>query len=138
MYPEELVAPMRGDLTSVGFIELKTEDEVENHFDDHKGTSLLVINSVCGCAAGSARPGVAMAVDKSAKKPDHLATVFAGVDKEATQKAREYTMPYPPSSPSIALFKDGELVHFVERHHIEGRSAEIIGQHLVQVFEEYC
>ncbi|WP_109832343.1 BrxA/BrxB family bacilliredoxin [Reichenbachiella versicolor] len=138
MYPEELVAPMRTDLTSVGFDEFKTANEVEQHMTDHKGTTLLVINSVCGCAAGSARPGVKMAVSGAEKKPDALATVFAGVDKEAVQKAREYTMPYPPSSPAIALFKDGELAHFVERHHIEGRSAEMIADHLVNVFDEFC
>ena len=138
MYPEELVAPMREDLTSVGFNEFKTSEEVDNHLTEHKGTTLLMINSVCGCAAGAARPGVKWAVQQSDKKPDVLATVFAGVDKEAVAKAREYTLPYPPSSPSIALFKDGELVHFVERHHIEGRSAEMIGNHLLEVFNEYC
>lgn len=138
MYPEELVAPMRTDLTSVGFTELKTAEDVDNHFSDHKGTTLLVINSVCGCAAGAARPGVKFAVNSSDKKPDTLATVFAGVDQAAVAKAREYAMPYPPSSPSIALFKDGELVHFIERHHIEGRNAEMIGNHLVEVFNEYC
>ena len=138
MYPEELVAPMRADLTSVGFEEFKTAGEVDNHLTDHAGTTLMVINSVCGCAAGAARPGVKMAVQHSEKKPDNLTTVFAGVDADAVQKAREYTLPYPPSSPSIALFKDGELVHFVERHHIEGRSAEMIGDHLVGVFDEYC
>jgi putative YphP/YqiW family bacilliredoxin len=138
MYPEELVAPMRTDLTVAGFQELTTPEEVESHLKDHKGTSLLVINSVCGCAAGAARPGIKIALAHSSKKPDQLATVFAGVDKEATAKAREYTLPYPPSSPSIALFKDGELVHFVERHHIEGRPAELIARHLIGVFEEYC
>ncbi|MTI30637.1 BrxA/BrxB family bacilliredoxin [Xanthovirga aplysinae] len=138
MYPEELVAPMREDLTSVGFTEFKTAEEVDAHLKDQKGTTLLVINSVCGCAAGAARPGVKFAVSNSEKKPDTLATVFAGVDQEAVAKAREYTLPYPPSSPSIALFKDGELVHFIERHHIEGRNAEMIGNHLLQVFEEYC
>ncbi len=138
MYPEELVRPMRAELTDIGFEELKSVDEVEKHLKDHKGTSLLVINSVCGCAAGAARPGVRMAIKNSTKKPNHLTTVFAGVDKEATAKAREFTIPYPPSSPSIALFKDGQLVHFLERHHIEGRPAEIIGQHLIEVFEEYC
>ena len=138
MYPEELVAPMRTDLTSVGFKEFKSAEEVENHMKSQKGTTLLVVNSVCGCAAGAARPGVKWAVKQSSKKPDTLATVFAGVDKEAVAKVREYTLPYPPSSPSIALFKDGELVHFIERHHIEGRNAEMIGNHLVQVFEEYC
>ncbi|MEQ8550069.1 MAG: BrxA/BrxB family bacilliredoxin [Cyclobacteriaceae bacterium] len=138
MYPEELVAPMRVELTNVGFDELKTVDQVDAHLKNHKGTSLVVINSVCGCAAGSARPGVAMAVNASPKKPDHLATVFAGVDMEATSKLREYTLPYPPSSPSIAMFKDGELIHMVERHHIEGRPAELIANHLVEVFNEYC
>jgi len=138
MYPEELVRPMRAELATIGFDELKSATEVENHLKEKKGTTLLVINSVCGCAAGTARPGVAMALDNSEKKPVNLATVFAGVDQEATAKAREYTLPFPPSSPSIALFKDGELVHFVERHHIEGRPAEIIGEHLSGVFEEYC
>ncbi len=138
MYPEHLVAPMRDDLTVSGFKELKTPEEVESHLEDHKGTSLVVINSVCGCAAGSARPGVKLALERSGKKPDQLATVFAGVDMEATSKAREFTVPYPPSSPSIALFKDGELVHFIERHHIEGRPAEMIAEHLSDVFEEFC
>jgi putative YphP/YqiW family bacilliredoxin len=138
MYPEQLVAPMRTDLTSAGFKELRTAEEVESELTDHKGTTLLVINSVCGCAAGAARPGIKWALQNSGKRPDSLATVFAGVDKEAVSKAREFTLPYPPSSPSIALFKDGELVHFVERHHIEGRNAQMIGQHLVEVFEEYC
>jgi putative YphP/YqiW family bacilliredoxin len=138
MYPEQLVAPMRTDLTTAGFKELKTPQDVENHLKETKGTTLLVINSVCGCAAGACRPGVKWALQNSAKKPDHLATVFAGVDKEAVAKAREFTLPYPPSSPSIALFKDGELVHFVERHHIEGRNAQMIGNHLLEVFEEFC
>jgi putative YphP/YqiW family bacilliredoxin len=138
MYPEQLVAPMRTDLTSAGFTELKTAEQVDQQLQDNKGTTLLVINSVCGCAAGAARPGVKWALQNTTKKPDTLATVFAGVDKDAVAKAREYTLPYPPSSPSIALFKDGELVHFVERHHIEGRNAQMIGQHLVEVFEEYC
>ncbi|MEQ8581347.1 MAG: BrxA/BrxB family bacilliredoxin [Marinoscillum sp.] len=138
MYPEQLVAPMRTELTHVGFEELKTAEAVDSLMKDHKGTSLIVINSVCGCAAGTARPGVTTALNLSAKKPDHLATVFAGVDMEATAKVREYTMPFPPSSPAVALFKDGELVHFVERHHIEGRSAEMIANHLVEVFKEFC
>lgn len=138
MYPEQLVAPMRTDLTSAGFKELKTPEQVESELKDQKGTTLLVINSVCGCAAGAARPGIKWALQNSAKKPDSLTTVFAGVDKEAVMRAREFTLPYPPSSPSIALFKDGELVHFIERHHIEGRNAQMIGQHLVEVFEEYC
>ncbi|EMR03912.1 BrxA/BrxB family bacilliredoxin [Cesiribacter andamanensis] len=138
MYPEQLVAPMRTDLTQVGFSELRSAQEVEELLEKEEGTTLLVVNSVCGCAAGAARPGVKKAVALSDKKPANLVTVFAGVDKEATAKAREYTLPYPPSSPSIALFKDGELVHFIERHHIEGRNADMIAQHLVQVFEEYC
>lgn len=138
MYPEQLVAPMRTDLTTAGFKELKTSADVESTLKDQKGTTLVVINSVCGCAAGAARPGIKWALQNSSKKPDNLTTVFAGVDKEAVAKAREYTLPYPPSSPAIALFKDGELVHFVERHHIEGRNAQMIGQHLVEVFEEYC
>ncbi len=138
MYPEEIVAPMKGQLTEAGFTELTTADAVDNHLKDHEGTSLVVINSVCGCAAGAARPGVLMALESSAKKPDHLTTVFAGFDIEATERAREYTLPYPPSSPAIALFKDGELAHFVERHHIEGRSAEMIAGHLEQVFQEFC
>lgn len=138
MYPEQLVAPMRTDLTSAGFKELKTPEEVERELQDQKGTTLLVINSVCGCAAGAARPGIKWALQNSSKKPSSLATVFAGVDKEAVARAREFTLPYPPSSPAIALFKDGELVHFVERHHIEGRNAQMIGEHLVEVFDEYC
>jgi putative YphP/YqiW family bacilliredoxin len=137
MYPEQLVAPMRADLTTAGFNELKTPADVEKSIKE-QGTTLMVINSVCGCAAGAARPGIKWALQNSAKKPAHLTTVFAGVDKEAVAKAREFTLPYPPSSPSIALFKDGELVHFVERHHIEGRNAQMIGQHLVEVFEEFC
>lgn len=138
MYPEQLVAPMRTDLTVAGFKELKTSADVDATLKDQKGTTLVVINSVCGCAAGAARPGIKWALQNSSKKPNELTTVFAGVDKEAVAKAREYTLPYPPSSPAIALFKDGELVHFVERHHIEGRNAQMIGQHLVEVFEEYC
>ena len=138
MYPEELVAPMKSQLIDAGFSDLTTADEVDGHFKDHKGTSLMVINSVCGCAAGAARRGVLMALQNTDKKPDHLTTVFAGFDREATEKAREYTLPYPPSSPAIALFKDGELAHFVERHHIEGRSAEMIAGHLQEVFKELC
>ena len=138
MYPEQLVAPMRNDLTSVGFKELRTPAEVDSQLKDQQGTTLLVVNSVCGCAAGAARPGIRWALQNSSKKPDQLTTVFAGADIEAVAKAREYTLPYPPSSPSIALFKDGELVHFVERHHIEGRNAQMIGEHLVEVFEEFC
>jgi len=129
---------MREDLTVVGFQELKSAEEVESHMNDHQGTTLMVINSVCGCAAGAARPGVKLALQSSEKRPNHLTTVFAGVDQDAVAKAREYTLPYPPSSPAIALFKNGELVHFVERHHIEGRPAEMIANHLVDVFNEFC
>ncbi len=138
MYPEQLVAPMRTDLTSAGFKELRTSAAVEQQILSEKGTTLLVINSVCGCAAGAARPGIKWALQNTTKKPNHLATVFAGVDTEAVTKVRQLTLPYPPSSPSIALFRDGELLHFVERHHIEGRNAQMIGEHLVEVFDEYC
>ncbi len=136
MYPEALVAPMRADLTTAGFQELKSPEQVDQLLKNEKGTVLLVVNSVCGCAAGAARPGAKLAVSRSKVKPDALATVFAGVDTAAVQKAREYFLPYPPSSPSMAIFKNGELVHFVERHHIEGRSAEMIAEHLQMVFEE--
>jgi putative YphP/YqiW family bacilliredoxin len=125
------------DIVEGGFTELKTASEVEQVMSQ-PGTTLLFINSVCGCSARTARPGVKGAVASSEKKPTNLVTVFAGVDQEATQKAREFTLPFPPSSPSIALFKDGELVHFVERHHIEGRSAEMIAAHLEGAFEEFC
>ena len=138
MYPEQLVAPMRTDLTSAGFKELKTSAAVEQQILSEKGTTLLVINSVCGCAAGAARPGIKWALQNTTKKPNHLTTVFAGVDTEAVTKVRQLTLPYPPSSPAIALFRDGELLHFVERHHIEGRNAQMIGEHLVEVFDEYC
>ncbi|MDH3708806.1 MAG: BrxA/BrxB family bacilliredoxin [Cyclobacteriaceae bacterium] len=138
MYPEQLVAPMRTDLTSAGFEEFRSAEEVVAHLDSHQGTTLVVINSVCGCAAGAARPGVKLSIENSEKRPDTLATVFAGVDHEAVSKMREYTAPYPPSSPSIALFKDGDLIHFVERHHIEGRTAEMIGNHLIEVYQELC
>lgn len=138
MYPEHLVAPMRQDLTLAGFEELKNAEEVANFMSQQKGTALVVVNSVCGCAAGAARPGVKLALSQSDKKPEKLVTVFAGVDQEATVKAREYLLPYPPSSPSLALFKDGQLVHFVERHHIEGRTAQMIAEHLKATFEEYC
>ena len=136
MYPEQLVTPMRLDLTTAGFTELKSSGEVDQFLVNQTGSTLVVINSVCGCAAGTARPGVKLALTKSGKKPEKLVTVFAGVDKEATDRVRTFTLPYPPSSPSIALFKDGELVHFVQRHHIEGRSAEMIASHLETVFEE--
>lgn len=138
MYPEHLTAPMKEELVADGFKDLVTADDVTSVVEGSKGTVLLVVNSVCGCAAGTARPGVRMAVKQASKKPDVLATVFAGVDRESTAKARELMMPYPPSSPSVALFKDGELVHFVERHHIEGRSADMIANHLVAVFDQFC
>jgi putative YphP/YqiW family bacilliredoxin len=136
MYPQELVAPMKSDLTSAGFEDLLSPEQVDSLIQS-KGTVLVVINSVCGCAAGNARPGVKMAV-QSEKRPDKLATVFAGVDKDAVAQARKYMLPYPPSSPSIALFKDGKLVHFIERHHIEGRSAMMVAENLKAAFEEYC
>jgi putative YphP/YqiW family bacilliredoxin len=129
---------MRSELTQAGFQELRTADDVQSTIPDSQGTMLLVINSVCGCAAGTARPGVKMSLERSVKKPGKLVTVFAGQDLEATQEARKFTLPYPPSSPSIALFKDGKLVHFVERHHIEGRSAEMIAEHLAGAYETYC
>ena len=138
MYPDQLVAPMRAELTQIGFNELKSADQVDQFMKDHKGTSLVVINSVCGCAAGAARPAVAMSLQNTTKKPSDLTTVFAGADLDAVAKMREYTLPYPPSSPAIALFKDGELVHMIERHNIEGRPAQMIADNLVQAFEEYC
>src|SRR5688572_12400266 len=137
-YPEQLCAPMRADLTSAGFEELTTASAVDQSIPGSEGSVLLVINSVCGCAAGTARPGVKLSLQKSAKKPSKMVTVFAGQDLEATNQARKYTLPFPPSSPSIALFKDGKLVHFVERHHIEGRSAEMIAENLISAYEEYC
>ena len=137
MYPAELTAPMSRELTSAGFEELKSASETENIMTNTKGSMLLVVNSVCGCAAGSARPGVLSSL-KAEKRPEKLITVFAGVDKEAVETARKHLMPYPPSSPAIALFKDGELVHMIERHHIEGRSADMISQHLQKVYEAYC
>jgi putative YphP/YqiW family bacilliredoxin len=137
MYPEELVIPMKKELVDAGFEDITTPEKVEAAIN-RKGTTLVVINSVCGCAARNARPAVRMAVSKSNHKPDHLITVFAGVDKEAVAKAREFMLPYPPSSPSMALFKDGELVHMIERHHIEGRPAEMIAENLTMAFEEYC
>ena len=138
MYPEPLVAPMRQDLVVAGFQELKSANQVTEALESQSGTTLVVVNSVCGCAAGAARPGVKLALQRSQYKPDRLVTVFAGVDQEAVAKAREYFLPYPPSSPAMALFKDGELVHFIERHHIEGRNAEMIANHLTMAFEEFC
>ena len=137
MYPAELVAPMKTDLTSAGFEELLTPESVDNILNNSSGTVLLVVNSVCGCAAGNARPAVKMAV-KNEKRPNKLTTVFAGVDTDAVARARKFMLPYPPSSPSIALFKDGKLVHFIERHHIEGRPAQMIADNLKMAFEQYC
>ena len=136
-YPEEMCAPMRTDLTSVGFLELRTPEAVSELLDKKEGTVLVMVNSVCGCAAGNARPAVKMATSFD-KKVDTFATVFAGQDIGATAKAREYMAPYPPSSPSIAVFKNGKLVHCIERHHIEGRSAEIIADNLKDCFSQMC
>ena len=137
MYPEEIVIPMKEELTENGFTELLSKQEVEETLSKD-GTSLVMINSVCGCSAGTARPGVVMAVTASDKVPDRLTTSFAGFDVEAVNSLREHLLPYPPSSPSIALFKDGQLVHFIERHNIEGRSARMIASNLVEAFEKYC
>jgi len=137
MYPREIVIPMKEELTDNGFSELLTATEVESQLN-REGTTLVMINSVCGCSAGSARPGVLMAVANTEKKPDYLTTSFAGFDEEAVGKIREHLLPYPPSSPSIALFKNGELVHFLERHQIEGRPAQMIARHLISVFDQYC
>jgi putative YphP/YqiW family bacilliredoxin len=136
MYPAELVKPMREDLTNVGFEELHTVEAVEAAIAK-EGTTLVVVNSVCGCAAANARPGARQSL-QNAKRPDHLVTVFAGVDKEATDKAREFMIPFPPSSPCMALFKNGELVHMLERHHIEGRPAELIAENLVDAYNTHC
>lgn len=136
MYPEEIVKPMQEELTSAGFQALYTSQEVENALAKD-GTTLVVVNSVCGCAARNARPGARMSLDNM-KKPDHIVTVFAGVDKEAVDAAREKMFPFPPSSPSMALFKNGELVHMLERHHIEGHPAEIIAENLKEAYNEHC
>jgi putative YphP/YqiW family bacilliredoxin len=136
MYPEYLVAPMRTDLTNAGFDDLKTADAVKNAIEG-AGTTFVVVNSVCGCAAANARPAAKIAAN-SANKPDRLITVFAGVEKEAVDAARNYMMPYPPSSPAMALFKDGKLVHIIERHQIEGRPAQMIADNLASAFEQYC
>ncbi len=136
MYPAELVKPMRDDLANAGFEELFTADAVENALKK-EGTTLVVVNSVCGCAAANARPAAKMSL-RNDKKPDHLVTVFAGVDTEAVNAARNLMIPFPPSSPSIGLFKDGELVHMIERHHIEGRPAEIIAENLTEAYNEFC
>jgi putative YphP/YqiW family bacilliredoxin len=137
MYPDEIVIPMKEELTEHGFSELLTPGEVEDLLS-RKGTSLVMINSVCGCSAGSARPGVLMAVSNTEKKPDFLATSFAGFDIEAVRKLREHLLPYPPSSPSIALVRDGKLVHFIERHQIEGRPAQMIANNLISAFDQHC
>ncbi|MDC6366329.1 MULTISPECIES: BrxA/BrxB family bacilliredoxin [Flavobacteriaceae] len=136
MYPEELVKPMRQDLASAGFEELYTSEAVENALKQD-GTTLVVVNSVCGCAAANARPAAKLSL-QNGKKPDHLVTVFAGVDMEAVETARNHMVPFPPSSPSMALFKDGELVHMIERHHIEGRPAELIAENLTEAYNEFC
>ncbi len=136
MYPEEMVRPMKAELVDAGFQDLDTAEAVENAIKG-AGTTLVVVNSVCGCAARNARPGAKMSLE-GAKKPDHLITVFAGVDKEAVDAARQHMFPFPPSSPSMALFKDGELVHMLERHHIEGRPAELIAENLQDAYAEFC
>jgi len=136
MYPPELVKPMREDLTSVGFQELYTTDDVKSAIEK-EGTTLVVVNSVCGCAAANARPGAKLSLQNE-KKPSNLVTVFAGVDREATDQVREFMVPFPPSSPAMALFKNGELVHVLERHHIEGRPAEMIAENLMDAYNEHC
>ncbi len=137
MYPEEIVVPMKEELTENGFKELINKTEVDEQLKQ-EGTTLVMINSVCGCSAGTARPGVLMAVTNAAKKPDHLTTAFAGFDIEAVQSLRQHMMPYPPSSPAIALFKNGQLVHFIERHQNEGRSAQMIANNLISAFDQHC
>ncbi len=136
MYPESLVKPMKAELTSAGFEELLSPESVDNTLKQ-EGTVLVVVNSVCGCAAGAARPGVKLSLNHT-KKPSKLTTVFAGFDTDSVAQARKHFAPYPPSSPCIALFKNGELVHFVERHNIEGRNAQMIADHLKMVYDEYC
>lgn len=136
MYPEAIVNPMKAELTSAGFTELTSPEDVDKAVQS-EGTVLLVVNSVCGCAAGAARPGVKKSLDGS-KRPTKLTTVFAGFDVEAVNQARKHFTPYPPSSPAIALFKNGELVHFIERHNIEGHNAGAISEHLKAVYDEFC
>jgi putative YphP/YqiW family bacilliredoxin len=136
MYPEALVLPMKAELVSAGFEDITTPAQVDEVLKN-EGTVLMVLNSVCGCAAGACRPGVKMSLDH-AKKPSKLTTVFAGFDTDAVNQARQHFAPYPPSSPCIALFKNGELVHFVERHNIEGRTAAMISEHLKMVYDEFC
>ncbi|NJK82793.1 MAG: BrxA/BrxB family bacilliredoxin [Saprospiraceae bacterium] len=137
MYPVDIVMPMAKDLTAYGFTPLTTPEQVDDFMQNQEGTALLVVNSVCGCAAANARPGAKLSLNNE-KTPDALYTVFAGVDQAATAKARQYLLPYPPSSPSIALFKDGKLVHFIERLNIEGRSADIIAANLKMAYDKYC
>lgn len=137
MYPAEIVLPMKAELTDSGFEEMVSAKEVDDTLKQ-EGTTLVVINSVCGCAAGACRPGVLMAVQNANKRPDRLTTSFAGFDIEAVNQVRHHMLPYPPSSPAIALFKDGQLVSMVERHQIEGRPAQVIAQHLISVFDEFC
>jgi len=136
MYPEYMVAPMREELTSVGFEQLLTPEAVNSAINS-EGTVLVMVNSVCGCAAANARPGVRMSIDGD-KKPSKLVTVFAGMEKEAVDTARNFMLPYPPSSPAIALFKDGKLVHMIERRHIEGRPAQLIAENLKAAYDEFC
>jgi len=137
MYPAEIVLPMKEELTDNGFTELLSAPEVDAQLEK-EGTTLVMINSVCGCSAGSARPGLLMAVANASKRPDYLTTTFAGFDEEAVRKVREHLLPYPPSSPSIALFKNGQLVHFIERHQIEGRPAQVIAHNLIHAFDQFC
>lgn len=137
MYPAEIVIPMKEELTDNGFTELLTKEEVDTQLAK-EGTTLVMINSVCGCAAGLARPGVLMAIANAKTKPDYLTTTFAGFDIEGVNRVRQHLLPYPPSSPSIALFKNGELVHFIERHQIEGRPAHIIANNLINAFDHHC
>src|SRR6187549_2171021 len=137
MYPEQIVQPMKEELTENGFTELLSPTEVESQLAK-EGTTLVMINSVCGCSAGTARPGVLMAIANAKQKPDYLTTSFAGFDVEAVKALRQHLVPYPPSSPAIALFKNGQLVHFIERHQIEGRPEQMIAQNLIGAFNEYC
>ena len=137
MYPENMTRPMAQELENAGFKSLTSAQEVADILDKKEGTVFVVVNSVCGCAAANARPAAIMA-SKNEKHPDHLITVFAGVDREAVEKARSYTFPFPPSSPSMAVFKDGQLVHMIERHQIEGKPAQLVANNLIAAFEEYC
>jgi putative YphP/YqiW family bacilliredoxin len=137
-YPEMMVAPMRAELTNKGFTELKSAAEVEAAMNGNNDTTLVVVNSVCGCAAGSARPGILKSLEISSKKPVKLMTVFAGQDLDAVAKAREFMVPFPPSSPAVALFKNGEVVHMVERHMIEGRTADMVADNLAAAYEQFC